>query len=133
MSPTILGRVDQMIDFDAFIKEQREAKPAAPVIFRIGGKDYPLPSSLPATVALDIVRAKKNLDAKENVDPEVLIEIGDAFFGKENFRTILTENQIGLDLLGDLITAAFNAYKTAQAEPEPVPSEALTAAPSTSS
>lgn len=112
-----------MIDFDAFLKELHEKEPEAPAptVFRIGGKDYPLPHDLPAVIALDIVRLKRVMDAKAEVDPSVLMEIGEGLFGRDAWREILVDNRIGVAGLGDLITQAFHAYGAISEEPAPNP------------
>lgn len=120
-----------MIDFDAFLEEQKRQHPVDPIIFRVGGREYQLPGSLPAVVALDIVRLKKNQDANKQADPEVLVGIGEAMFGATQFREILVDNQLSIENLGELITQAFSTYKAAKAEAEPGPTEAPTAEPST--
>ena len=53
-----------LIDFDAFRAEQQ----SRPLIIRIGGQDYALPSSPPAAVALDGIRLSRS--GASTVPPE---------------------------------------------------------------
>lgn len=99
------------IDFDAFLAEERATRePKAPIMLKIGGKEYPLPLDLPAIIALDIIRLKKSMDSDKETPTETLMGIGDALFGHEVFRQILIDNQLGVPDLGNLITQSFGAY-----------------------
>jgi hypothetical protein len=116
-------RSTAIIDFDAFLKEERASRePVKPVLITIGGKQYPLPQDLPAVIALDIIKLKRSADGKDaTASPEALSAIGEAFFGAEVFRQILTENRLGIQDLGNLITESFRAYSEIAATPDPVP------------
>jgi len=103
----------KVIDFDAYRKE-REARlgKGDGVIFRIGGKDYPLPDEPPATIALDVIRLKADLKgATADVPLAALAKIGNAMFGEAGFRGMLAENNVGAAEMGDLILQAFGAWK----------------------
>ena len=106
-----------MLDFDAFLAEERSHREGiAPITMKIGGKEYLLPQELPAIIALDIIRLKKSLGDDLDAPPEALASIGDALFGRDVFRQILVENQLGIPDLGELITQAFGAYGNAIAK-----------------
>lgn len=103
----------KVIDFDAYRKE-REARlgEAEAVVFRIGGRDYPLPPEPPAAIALDVIRLKADMkDATADVPLAALAKIGGAMFGDDAFREMLVENNVGAAEMGDLIIQAFGAWK----------------------
>ena len=89
---------DKIIDFDAWRAERREKAgetEAKPVLFRIGGKTYPLPAEPPATIVLDVIRLKRAEGSDASVPLAALERIGESMFGRETFRVILEENEIG--------------------------------------
>jgi len=103
----------KVIDFDAW-RAERQAREGEdtrpPIMFRIGGKEYPLPPEPPASIVLDVVRLKEALGVDAEVSVESLTAIGDALFGRDNFREILQVNRIPATELGDLVIQAFNAW-----------------------
>jgi hypothetical protein len=107
--------VTRTVDFDAFRAEQKlEAFNLV-----IGGKTYEMPPSLPAALALDVIRLSEEMDAKAEPKIDDLMRIGAALFGgKEQFRTVLLEAGVGLDELGDLIQMVIEAY-TGKRDPNP--------------
>ena len=124
-----------MIDFDAFLKEQRaqHGPVAAGPSLRVGGKTYELPRELPAVVALDIVRLKKRFGKDEMAPPEALMAIGEGLFGRAAFAEILEANRLTVAELGALIGEAFKAYGPAVEETGDPNSEALAASSTTTS
>jgi hypothetical protein len=96
----------RVIDFDAYRAEQKKE----PVELKIGGKTYELPSSLPASLALDMVRLKADMDSKAEIPPEILGKLGVGAFGEETFRAILEEHALTLDELGKLMQDVLRAY-----------------------
>lgn len=102
----------KVIDFDRWRAERavKEGEEQGPV-FRIGGKEYPLPPEPPATVAVDVIRLKETLkDGDASVPLSAFVRIGTAMFGRDAFRTMLEENNVGAAELGDLILQAFGAW-----------------------
>lgn len=94
------------IDFDKFRAEQHNE----PVVLRLGGKDYELPSSLPAALALDIVRLQAvNPDAEfSEADVE---RLGAALFGgEERFVQILADGAVTIEEMPELIQQVLQAY-----------------------
>jgi hypothetical protein len=124
MAPTQPSKV---IDFDLYRKEraakENEGPPPEPVVFRIGGKDYPLPTDPPATIVLDVIRLKETKGTDATAPIEALASLGAAMFGEENFREILTVNKIGAAEMGDLIIQAFGAWPDSTEE-KPSPNRA---------
>lgn len=143
----------QVIDFDAFRREKAaQGGTPAPILFRVGGKEYPIPSEPPAAVALDIIRMKRTVDqAQAEADAaraaglpaaetatktgmaslESLMGIGEAIFGLEAFAEILRENRIGSVELGELITKAFDAWPASEGDAAPNPRTPEQLTPST--
>ena len=95
-----------LIDFDAFRAENLEE----PVHLKIGGKVYDLPPSIPAMVALDIIRLQMTIGAKADVPPQVLNDMGTSLFGPEHFREIVDVNRLTVKELGELITHVLQVY-----------------------
>lgn len=95
------------VDFDAFRAEQKKE----PLELLISGKTYQLPSTLPAALALDVVRLNEEMQADEDAKIEDLLRVGAAIFGgSEQFQTVLSESGVGLDELADLIKMIIEAY-----------------------
>lgn len=118
----------KVVDFDRWRSERAqkngEETPEAPV-FRIGGKEYPLPVEPPATVALDVIRLKETMeDADAAVPLEALYRIGNSLFGADQFRAICDENSIGAAELGDLILMAVSVWKDRVSDEDAVPNRA---------
>ena len=112
----------RVIDFDAFRAEQAAKNGTGeehPTII-VGGRVYDLPPDLPATIAVEVIRLQKTEGAQANVDPQMLLDIGNALFGESTFREILDAERMGVKDMGSLITQAFKAYD---------PSEGKDAAP----
>lgn len=108
----------EVIDFDAWREERKiEATeaPEAPQI-KVGGKTYSLPPTIPATVALDVVRFKRAKGDDATVPANMLINIGESLFGEEEFQAILKENKLDLDQLGQLLMMAFRAYDPSEGD-----------------
>jgi hypothetical protein len=104
------------IDFDAFRAEQKRE----PVELLVGGKTYQLPPTLPAALALDVVRLNEELGAGAEARTEDLLNVGAALFGGEDgFKAVLTESGIGLDELPDLIQMVVEVYTADPADPTP--------------
>ena len=117
----------KVIDFDAFRAEQK----ADPIVLKLGGNSYTLPASLPATMALDIIR-KNGEDASVELGAADLVPMGEAIFGgPEQFKHILDDNGVGMDELPDLFKMVFEAYNGEPEAPNPespasTPAEAAT-------
>jgi hypothetical protein len=107
-----------VIDFDAWRAERvaAESSKAEPVKVKVGGKEYPLPPTLPATVALDVIRYRRAKGDDATVPATMLMNIGESLFGTEAFRKILDENGLDVDGMGQLIMMAFKAYDQSEGE-----------------
>jgi hypothetical protein len=103
----------KVIDFDAYRAERanREHEAGEPPTIVVGGKVYTLPRELPAALALDIVRLKKDIGVEADAPASLLLTAGEQLFGPDTFREILVENQMGVVEMGDLITQAFRTYE----------------------
>ncbi len=117
----------RVIDFDAFRAEQI----AEPLELHIGQNVYNLPTSLPAALALDIVR----MNAKEEddeVDLDTLAVMGDGVFGAELYEKILRENNITMTELPELFKLVFAMYSGEPDAPNPENSPELETAETSS-
>lgn len=98
--------MSKTIDFDAFRAEQK----AEPAYLTLGGKQYELPASLPAALALDLIRMQA-VDADADLRPEDVDRMGAALFGGlEKFRTILSDGAVTMDEMPELIKQVLNMY-----------------------
>lgn len=105
----------RVIDFDAFRAEQK----AEPIMLKLGGHTYPLPSSLPATLALDVIR-KNGVDSEAELGPGELVTMGEGIFGgSEQFNAILSENSITMEELPELFKMVFATYNGEPEVPNP--------------
>lgn len=107
-----------MIDFDAFRAEH--AGGVAPQV-KVGGVTYDLPPALPAVVALDILRARRDKGADADLPPELINDICDALFGRDVFRKLLIDNHFSIDDLGMLITQIMSMYDARGATGQTLP------------
>lgn len=114
------------IDFDAF---RREQTPQAPIKVKVGGVEYELAASLPASLALDIVRLAETQSKDAEVSPEDLMGIGSGLFGgRLAFRAVLENGRVTLEELPDFMKMIIEAYTDETADPkatakqEPTPS-----------
>lgn len=101
------------IDFDKFRAEQKDE----PVEFIIGGKTYYLPSSLPASMAVDIMRIRTNMDDDDDVPEEVMDTFGQSLFGATMWSELLREHRITVDEISPMLEKVIEAY-TGSAETE---------------
>lgn len=98
--------MSRVIDFDAFRAERKEE----PVTLRIGGEVFELASSLPASVAVDLIRLKKDMNEADEVPVETLDMVGNAVFGTEVWRVLLAKHRVTVSELSDLIQMVLEAY-----------------------
>lgn len=101
----------RVIDFDKFRAESKDE----PVEFIIGGKTYNLPSSLPASMAVDVLRMKADMDDDEEVPAEQMDTFGRSLFGPTMWEALLNEHRITVDEISPLMEQVFEAY---MGEPE---------------
>lgn len=96
----------RVVDFDAFRAEQQQH----PVVFRIDGKEYPLPSDLPASVAVDIIRMRADVGEEGEIPLEAFDTFGKSVFGEDLWQTILTEHRITMEEVPNLLKAVLEVY-----------------------
>lgn len=104
----------RVIDFDAFRSEQK----AEPLELHVGGNVYQLPTSLPASLALDVIRMNAD-DAEAEVKPEQLEAMGRGIFGGEQFDVIVRDNAITMAELPELFKMVFAVYTGEPDSPNP--------------
>lgn len=106
------------LDFDAFRADKADG---IPVKLTIGGKVYDLPASLPANLALDIVRMHESRDGDTaKVKPDDLMRMGAGLFGgDEKFRLMLSDANITLNELADLMKMIIEVYTVSDPQPNP--------------
>ena len=101
-----------LIDFDAFRAEQQ----ARPLIIRIGGQDYALPSSPPASVALEGIRLSRSGAA--TVPAEEIAGLAEGLFGPAVLDELMRVHRLTVTELQALITQVMDIY-AAEASPPP--------------
>lgn len=94
------------IDFDIFRAEQKDEG----IDFIIGGEHYALPASLPASVAVDTIRMKAQMDDDDEVAIESLDSFGRSVFGPTVWEALLTKHRITINELEPLISRVMEAY-----------------------
>jgi hypothetical protein len=105
----------RVIDFDAFRAEQK----AEPLELKIGGHVYQLPTSLPAALALDVIRLNAEEGEDAEVKPDFLETMGRGIFGGDLFETIIQENGITMAELPELFKMVFAVYSGEPDSPNP--------------
>lgn len=101
-----------LIDFDAYRAEQQ----ARPLVIRIGGQDYALPSSPPASVALDGIRLSRS--GATTVPPDEVAALAEGLFGRTVLDELVRVHRLTVAELQALITSVMDIY-AAEAGPPP--------------
>jgi hypothetical protein len=101
-----------LIDFDAFRAEQQNR----PLLIRIGGTEYALPSSPPASVALDGIRLSRS--GATTVPPDEVAGLAEGLFGKAVLDELIHIHRLTVDELQALISKVMDIY-AAEASPPP--------------
>jgi hypothetical protein len=101
-----------LIDFDAFRAEQQ----SRPLIIRVGGTDYALPSSPPAVVALDGIRLARS--GATTVPADEVARLAEGLFGASVLDELLRVHRLTVAELQALISRVMDAY-AAEASPPP--------------
>jgi len=103
-------------DFDAFWASRN----AKPIRFKAFGKVYTLPSEMPASFALKMVRLQQEGKADKPTEPADVLEMAEILLGKKTFHELI-EKGMGINQFVDLITWVINVYageEQAEAEDE---------------
>ena len=101
-----------LIDFDAFRAEQQ----SRPLIIRVGGQDYALPSSPPASVALDGIRLARS--GATSVAADEVANLAEGLFGKAVLDDLVRVHRLTVVELQALISRVMDAYAV-EASPPP--------------
>lgn len=118
----------KLIDFDAYRAEQDEV----PVKFRIGGVIYDLPPAIPASVAVDIIRMKQEMEDDEKIEAGTLMGFCADVFGSELWAMVLDRHRLSLPEIPKLLEMVLEVY-TADPKEEPVSPTSETAESSSGS
>jgi hypothetical protein len=101
-----------LIDFDAFRAEQH----ARPLIIRVGGSEYALPSSPPAAVALDGIRLSRS--GATTIPADDVARLAEGLFGTTVLDELLRVHRLTVTELQALIGQVMDIY-AAEASPPP--------------
>ena len=101
-----------LLDFDAFRAEQQ----ARPLLIRVGGTEYALPSSPPAVVALDGIRLSRS--GATTVPADEVARLAEGLFGATVLDELLRVHRLTVAELQALISRVMDAY-AAEASPPP--------------
>lgn len=96
----------RVVDFDQYRAERDEEA----VDFIIGGKTYALPPALPASIAVDTIRMKADLDDEADIPLEEFDAFGSSVFGPTIWEALLREHRITVDEIGPLIEKVLEQY-----------------------
>lgn len=104
-------------DFDKFFNEKGKEK----VILRLLGKEWILPSSIPAPLMLKIIRNRN----EEEANPELIFDMVKDLFGTKQYDALM-ELGVNMDQIGAVIEWAmeiYNGTEGATEQTEDAPSE----------
>jgi hypothetical protein len=101
-----------LIDFDAFRAEQQ----SRPLLIRVGGTEYALPSSPPAVVALDGIRLSRS--GATSIPADEVAGLAEGLFGAEVLDELVRVHRLTVAELQALIGQVMDAY-AAEASPPP--------------
>lgn len=119
--------MSRTVDFDAFRREQQRE----PLHLVINGRTRDLPPSLPASLALDVLRIQQREGDATDVSLDDLLKVGGAMFGGDDaFAAVMAEGDVALDELPDLIRMVLEAYQDTDPNPPARERRARTSAPS---
>lgn len=99
-------------DFDAFFAEMKRE----PVTFKLGGKTYELPPSLPAIIPVQMMELMEKHGSEEEIPEKALFNIGAEIFGAEVFKEI--SRQVDIEQLQEIIKWVFAVYGIQGADDE---------------
>ena len=88
-------------DFDKFFEEKGKEK----VILRLLGKEWILPSSLPAPLMLKIIRNRN----EEETNPELIFDMVKDLFGAKQYAQLM-ELGVDMDQIGAVIEWVMEIY-----------------------
>lgn len=104
-------------DFDKFFNEKGKEK----VILRLLGKEWILPSSIPAPLMLKIIRNRN----EEEANPELIFDMVKDLFGAKQYDALM-ELGVNMDQIGAVIEwtmEIYNGTEGATEQTEDAPSE----------
>jgi len=110
------------VDFDSFRAEQKEE----PIVFIIDQEEYFLPGSIPASLAVDVIRMQTKLSDDDEVPTEQVDSFGRSLFGPSIWELLLRKHRITVTELSPLLEQVMKAYTddpkaTADLEPPTTP------------
>lgn len=117
------------VDFDAFRREQA----GAPVKFLIDGEVYDLSPSLPAAVAVDIIRLKAKVGDNGQVPLEMLDGFGRSIFGSDLWGEVLDKHRITVNEIPQLLEKVLEVYSEPAPKAPEIPTSEETSEPSSAS
>jgi hypothetical protein len=94
------------VDFDSFRAEQNEE----PIIFIIDKEQYFLPGSIPASLAVDVIRMQTKLEDDDEVPTEQVDSFGRSLFGPTIWELLLRKHRITVTELSPLLERVMQAY-----------------------
>jgi hypothetical protein len=96
----------RVVDFDAFRAEQEKN----PVFFKIGGEKYQLPDTLPASVAIGLIRWRADVGEDGEIPVEAIDTFGRAIFTEALWTTILDKHRLTVDEIPVLLQNVMEVY-----------------------
>ena len=98
-------------DFDkAWDEKDEEGYP-----FKVLGREYELPPSVPASIMLEALNLKKEYGDEDELPPEKTIDLAIDMLGKEQVDQMLDDG-LSADQLGDIIVWANQQYSAEEVE-----------------
>ncbi len=96
----------RVVDFDAFRAEQEKN----PVFFKIGGEKYQLPDTLPASVAIGLIRLRANVGDEGEIPEEAIDKFGRSIFGEDLWQVVLDKHRLTVDEIPVLLQRVLEVY-----------------------
>lgn len=108
--------MSRTINFDKFRAEQNDE----PVTLIIGGEEYSLPSALPASMAVDMMRMQELFeDDDAEVPPSAMDEFGRSLFSDTIWEGLLRRHRVTVTELPVLMEMVFEAYSDEAPKEDP--------------
>ncbi len=77
--------------------------------FRVRGKDFELPATLPAIIPIRAMRLRQSYGAEASVPPDVMTDLALSIFGEEQLDELLATG-VDIELLAEIVSWAIEQY-----------------------
>lgn len=92
-------------DFDAWNAEREEK----PLVFKVKGREFSLPSGLPAIIPIRAMRLKAQYGEDAEVPPEATLDMALSLFGDAQMQELL-DTGVDIETLAEIVSWAISEY-----------------------